>query len=176
VSYSDPFGLAPCSILPWKQNFCTWTDITENVAALWNRLRNEPEQVEAGLAGASEVFSALAAPTLMGGVFAESRSINPATVRFSQSSISPSFRDGGTVAEMAAGLKSGAIDPASVAPIRLVVRNGQLFTLDNRRLAAFQQAGVAVPYRMATPQEAAAEAWKFTTKNGGISIRIRGQQ
>jgi hypothetical protein len=29
---------------------------------------------------------------------------------------------------------------------------------------------------MATPQEIAAESWKFTTKNEGTSIRIRGQQ
>ena len=48
--------------------------------------------------------------------------------------------------------------------------------LNNRRLAAFQQAGVPIPYQMATPQRAAAgEAWKFTTQNGGTSIRIRGQ-
>jgi hypothetical protein len=176
VNFGDPFGLAPCSILPWSDNFCTWKDFKENVAAFWNRLRNEPEQVEAGLAGASEVFSALAAPTIMGGGVAENRFVDPSTVRFSQSNISPQFREGGTVAEMVAGLKSGSIAPGSVQPIRLVVRNGQLFTLDNRRLAAFQQAGVAVPYRMATPQEAAAEAWKFTTRNGGVSIRIRGQQ
>jgi hypothetical protein len=46
--------------------------------------------------------------------------------------------------------------------------------LDNRRLAAFQQAGVKVPYRLATPEEATNEEWKFTTKNDGISIVIRG--
>jgi hypothetical protein len=43
-----------------------------------------------------------------------------------------------------------------------------------RRLAAFQQAGVDVPYRLATPQEIAAEGWKFTTTNDGTSILIRG--
>jgi len=32
-----------------------------------------------------------------------------------------------------------------------------------------------VPYRMATPQEMAREAWKFTTKNDGLTIRIRGE-
>jgi hypothetical protein len=57
----------------------------------------------------------------------------------------------------------------------LVNKDGQLFTLDNRRLAAFQQAGVPVPFQMATPEQAAAQAWKFTTQNGGTSIRIRGQ-
>jgi hypothetical protein len=28
---------------------------------------------------------------------------------------------------------------------------------------------------MVTPEEIEAEAWKFTTTNNGISIRIRGQ-
>lgn len=28
---------------------------------------------------------------------------------------------------------------------------------------------------VATPEQAAAQAWKFTTENGGTSIRIRGQ-
>lgn len=45
--------------------------------------------------------------------------------------------------------------------------------MDNRRLAAFQEAGVDIPYRMATPQEIA-KGWKFTTQNDGTSILIRG--
>jgi len=53
-------------------------------------------------------------------------------------------------------------------------RNGSVFTLDNRRLAAFQEAGVDIPYRMATPEEIASEMWKFSTRNDGTSIRIRG--
>jgi len=32
-----------------------------------------------------------------------------------------------------------------------------------------------IAYRMATPEEAAAEAWNFTTENGGTSIRARGE-
>ena len=45
----------------------------------------------------------------------------------------------------------------------------------NRRLVTFQKAGVSqVPYRMATPEEAAHEAWKFTANSGGDSILIRG--
>jgi len=41
-------------------------------------------------------------------------------------------------------------------------------------LAAFQQAGVKVPYRMATPVEAAGR--NFSTTNQGASVRVRGQQ
>jgi hypothetical protein len=53
---------------------------------------------------------------------------------------------------------------SSIPPIRLVERDGLLFTLDNRRLAAFSAAGRPVPYRMATEAEIAKEwAKKFTT-------------
>ena len=48
-----------------------------------------------------------------------------------------------------------------------------MYSLDNRRLWSFQQAGVPVPYKMATPSEIANELWKFTTPNGGTAIRIR---
>jgi hypothetical protein len=41
-----------------------------------------------------------------------------------------------------------------VPAIRLVEKGGKLSTLDNRRLAAFQQAGVAVSHVMATVKEA----------------------
>jgi hypothetical protein len=90
--------------------------------------------------------------------------IQSAEVRFSQSSIRASFKDVRSVADLAEGLKSGAIKATDVEPIRLVIRDGKLFTLDNRRLAAFQQAGMRVPYRMATEDEIAAEGWKFTTR------------
>jgi hypothetical protein len=116
-----------------------------------------------------ETFGAL------GAAAAKTATINPATVRFSQSSIKAEFSAGGSVDELAVGLRSGAINPNSVPAIRLVERNGAQYTLHNRRLAAFQKAGLDVPYRMATPQEIAAESWKFTTKNEGTSIRIRGQ-
>jgi RHS repeat-associated protein len=106
----------------------------------------------------------------------EVSTMDPALVRFSQDSISPDFKAGNSVSELAEGLKSGKVNPASVPPIRLVENNGKLYTLDNRRLAAFQKAGVRIRVRMATPQEAAKEGYKFTTTNDGTSVRIRGQQ
>lgn len=102
------------------------------------------------------------------------RSIDPDLVRFSQDSIKGTFKNGGTVEDLAAGLRSGAIKPGDVPAIRVVERNGELFTLDNRRLEAFRRAGVPIRYRYATPQEAAREAFKFTTRNRGQSVRVRG--
>lgn len=99
--------------------------------------------------------------------------VNPSSIRFTQNSVSPNFSARGSIDDLASGLRSGALDPGSVPPIRVFERNGQWFSLDNRRLVAFQQAGVDVPYRLATPAEVAAEAWKVTTTNGGTSIRIR---
>lgn len=99
--------------------------------------------------------------------------IDPDTVRFSQSSIRATFRDGGTIERLAEELRSGTVDPAMVPAIRLFEREGKLFTLDNRRLEAFRRANVAIPYRMAAPEEVEAESWKFTTQNEGASIRVR---
>jgi len=107
--------------------------------------------------------------------FLAAETIDSAAVRFSQSSISRNFSGGGTIDDLAAGLRSGSVKAGDIPPIRLVEQDGNLFSLDNRRLWSFKQAEVPVPYRMATPEEAAAEAWKFTTKNGGTSIRVRGQ-
>lgn len=100
--------------------------------------------------------------------------MNPATIRFSQSSIKGTFGSGRSVNGLADDLRSGAVQAGDVPAIRLAPRNGNYFTLDNGRLAAFQDAGVDVPYRLATADEIAAESWKFTTRNDGLSIRIRG--
>lgn len=95
-------------------------------------------------------------------------------IRFSQNDIGSTFKDGRSIEELAQGLRAGTIKPGDVEPIGLVVKDGHLFTLDNRRLWAFQQAGMDVPCRMATPQEAAKAVSrnKFSTRNGGTSVRV----
>ena len=101
--------------------------------------------------------------------------VNPNSVRFSQDSISSNFKNGNSVSDTAAELRNGDVSADDFPPVRLVERDGNLYTLDNRRLAAFQQAGLPdVPYEMATSEEAAAEDWKFTTETNGLSIEIRG--
>jgi hypothetical protein len=102
--------------------------------------------------------------------------IDPSHVRFTQDDIGAQFRDGRSIDDLAIGLQSGTISPDSIPPIRVVPREGELWSLDNRRLWAFKQAGVKVPFRMATPEEIAKE-WikKFTTDTQGLSIRVRGR-
>ena len=99
--------------------------------------------------------------------------IDPALVRFSQASIRDTFQNGRTIADLARGLRDGSVAPRDVPPIRVVERGGKLFTLDNRRLWAFREAGVDIPYREATDEEGRTEAWKFTTKNDGLSVRVK---
>jgi hypothetical protein len=57
-------------------------------------------------------------------------------------------------------------------PIRLVIKDGQIFTLDNRRLKAFQDAGVDIPF-VKLDRIPGNQLFKFTTENEGISIEVR---
>lgn len=102
------------------------------------------------------------------------QTMNPQLIRFSHDKIKNSFRDGKTIEDLVNGLKNGTIKPSQIPPIRLCNKDGLLYTIDNRRLAAFQQADVPIPYRMATLQEQAeALTYKFTTNNEGVSVIIK---
>jgi RHS repeat-associated protein len=106
--------------------------------------------------------------------------IDPSLVRFTQDSIKGTFKNGNSISDLADALRadSGKALAKAIEPIRLVVKDGLLYTLDNRRLAAFAAAGREVPYRMATAAEIAKEwATKFTTtveQGWGKYITIRG--
>ncbi len=102
------------------------------------------------------------------------RLVDPKTIRFSQSSIGRTFKDGRTVKSMIEGLRSGALKADDVKPIRVYKRDGKEYTLDNRRLFAFQQAGVKIRTVPASADEIASEAWKHTTQNEGASVVVRG--
>jgi hypothetical protein len=102
--------------------------------------------------------------------------LTPQNIRFSQDSISSVFKDGSTVDDMIKGLKTGKINPNDVPAIRIFEKEGAIYSLDNRRLYAFREAGIDnIPYRWATKKEITNEAWKFTTTNGGTEIRVRGK-
>ncbi|SCL30352.1 intein C-terminal splicing region/RHS repeat-associated core domain-containing protein [Micromonospora nigra] len=100
--------------------------------------------------------------------------IDPSEVRFTQDSVGSHFKSGHSIDETAAALADGSLDSSVLDPIRLVDKEGKLYTLDNRRLVAYQKAGIEVPYRMATGAEIRKE-WrkKFTTQTDGIGILIR---
>jgi len=99
--------------------------------------------------------------------------IDPGKIRFSQDSINANFQKSwGSIEDFISGLKKGSINPDSIEPIRIVEKDGQIFTLDNRRLFSFQQAGIEVPFKKLDkiPKR---EQFKFTTKNEGLTIEVR---
>ena len=100
--------------------------------------------------------------------------VNPKDVRYMQSSIKNQTGDY-TVLDNAQALKEGTLKPSDLPEIRIWKDNdGNLWTLDHRRLAAFRIAGVdEVPFRWATDEEVASQMWKMTTKTGGASIKLK---
>lgn len=63
VSYADPYGLEACD-----RGLSLWACIKQNVSDFFRRLREEPEQVQAGFEGAPHLFSAMASGTTGGTV------------------------------------------------------------------------------------------------------------
>ncbi len=103
--------------------------------------------------------------------------MDPKNIRFLQDSISGKFQDGkGSLKKMVRDLRTGKTKADDIPPIRVFTdKNGQVTTLDHRRLHAFQQAGVPINTVKATDAEVAKNAWKRTTTNEGRSLRVRGK-
>ncbi|WP_299582872.1 fibronectin type III domain-containing protein [uncultured Microbulbifer sp.] len=99
--------------------------------------------------------------------------MNPKAIRFTQDSIKSTFKNGQKVRDLSYDLKSGKLTADDVPPIRVLIRAGKIYSLDNRRLKAFQEAGSPIRVRPATPLEIATRSFKFTSRNDGTSIHIR---
>ncbi len=94
--------------------------------------------------------------------------MNPNKIRFTQDSHGYDFKDGHSYDKLVEGLKSGKIKPNQIPPIRVFEEGGKIWTLDNRRLHAFQEAGVPIRTILATPSEIGRR--DITTINDGLSI------
>jgi hypothetical protein len=95
-------------------------------------------------------------------------------IRFTQDSIASKFKGRDSLQDTIEALSEGRISADDFPPIRIFEMNGLLFTLDNRRLYVFQQLGLPIKTIPATMQEIQDESFKFTTSNGGASVRVRG--
>jgi hypothetical protein len=154
------------------------------IGFMYEKMRNDPDQEER-----YRIAQLLSAKVRMKGATLEARAVeeeeialrprtmrDPQSIRYTQGSVGPTFTDEryGSVDDLVRKLRAGEIDATSFPPIRVVERDGVLWTLDNRRLEAFRQAGVHVPTVMAYEDEVRRE-WrrKFTTKNDGESVTIR---
>ena len=99
--------------------------------------------------------------------------VDAKTVRFTQDSIGGKFKIGVSLTDTIAALQRGEISPKDFPPIRIFLIEDKLFSLDNRRLYVFQQTGDKVATIPASLEEIENETFKFTTRNCGISIRVR---
>ncbi|WP_248746977.1 DUF637 domain-containing protein [Pseudomonas sp. MWU12-2037] len=99
---------------------------------------------------------------------------NPKDIRFTQDSIKNMFKDDNSLQSTIDGLKSGAISPNDLPPIRVFEKDGLVYSLDNRRLLAASQANVPIRIIPATAEEITKEGWKMTTPNEGKIICVRG--
>ena len=121
--------------------------------------------------------------------------MNPQQIRFTQATCSNQGR-GYTVAGNIQALQNGSLSPDDIPPIRVFTKqswmnawgrgtryghsgapanleNGQVYTLDNRRLYAFQQAGITdIPVEPVDnyPELIRIQRYKFSTTNGGADI------
>jgi len=121
--------------------------------------------------------------------------MNPQDVFFSQDSCSPGGQ-GYTVNDNIQALQNGSLTPDDLPPIKVFQKdaamdswgsltrygysgdpanlvNGRWYTLDNRRLLAFLEAGVEdIPVIDVSNNEdlIRSQRWKFSTTNGGEDI------
>ncbi len=102
--------------------------------------------------------------------------VDATAIRFSQEAYSPNFSDGGTVKDLVNDFKKSADHADKVEPIILVKypKDGQIYSVDNRRLRAAQEAGVEIRYEKKEWNELTdGQRAHFDTKTQGESIHQR---
>ena len=68
--------------------------------------------------------------------------MDPRSIRYTQPTISNNFKNGGTVKQAINDIQRGRLSASDFPAIRVVEVGGENWTLDNRRLVAFQAAGL----------------------------------
>ena len=103
---------------------------------------------------------------------------NPSQLRFSQSDASPYFSNGGTIDLLVTDLRTGKVFPEQIGdPLQVVMYGGKPFSMDNRRLVSFNQAGVNdVPIQVMSLKDPVAANRFFTRfdpiRGEGLNIVI----
>ncbi|KAL3859188.1 hypothetical protein ACJMK2_009417 [Sinanodonta woodiana] len=101
--------------------------------------------------------------------------LKPSLIYFCQDSINNYFKSHGTIGSVLDKIYEGIISINTIPMISICQKDGKWFTADNRRLWIFQQleklgkcSEIDVQVTHIIPDN------KFTTKNGGVSVTIRG--
>ena len=99
--------------------------------------------------------------------------VDPSDVRYTQNTIARRFQCGRTLTQTITQLLSHPDTVFTTIPrIQVFERDGTLWTADNRRLYCFREAKLrSVPVRRINA--GAVNPRRFTTRNGGTSIRVR---
>lgn len=102
--------------------------------------------------------------------------MKPSDIFFIQDSIQPRFQDHKIVSQTKDNLRCRTLSSHQIRPIRVFGWNGGgrwcIHTEDNRRLYAYQRAGLqSVPVEFTTRE--AVNPTKFSTINGGAQVRVR---
>jgi RHS repeat-associated protein len=107
--------------------------------------------------------------------------LKPNDIKFTQGYASPNFSDGGTISEAVTKIRAGELKATDFPPIKIVEKDGALYTLDNRRLATFNAAGAdRIPVqRVSLEDPAILKEFLGKSKNmigDGTMIQIATQQ
>ena len=97
--------------------------------------------------------------------------VDPSNVQYTNDSIANEFSCGTELRDTAGSLANGSLDKTEIPAIRVVKHRGHVYSLDNRRLWAFKQAGVrSIPVIWRTAESSL--LWKL---NGNSwDVRVRG--
>jgi len=173
-----PAGTPAMSLPTWVYQQCAMSACHGNVDLPFTHgYLTDAEAKELALNASLTVGSFAATGGL--GAIRTAAVIDTAAVRFTQSSVSGTFSNGRTLQSTIDALKGpgGDVLAGQIPAIRIFRgQNGLLYTLDNRRLLVFSVAGRPIPFRWATADEVAAEAWKWTATREqleGWFIRVK---
>lgn len=152
ASWHEGYGAIPCPGCP--NGYVRFTKIFEGGKAV-SKLGKD--SIRSGKAGCDFSGSTL----------------DPAMLHYTQDSIKRSFQDGRALSTTVQELLS---DPGKaftqIPSIQVFERQGKVWTADNRRLYCFRQAKLCtIPVRWIAAS--AVNPRKFTSMNGGLSIRVR---
>eukprot|EP00927_Polykrikos_kofoidii_P055243 TRINITY_DN49524_c0_g1_i1.p1 TRINITY_DN49524_c0_g1~~TRINITY_DN49524_c0_g1_i1.p1 ORF type:complete len:624 (+),score=74.43 TRINITY_DN49524_c0_g1_i1:168-2039(+) len=102
--------------------------------------------------------------------------VRPSDVRFSQQSISDTFRDGHTLKDMQSALARGTLQKRAIPPIRVFkTSRGNFVSHDNRRLAVYKnlEAQGSVGKIKVQLTKKRVPKWKWSTLTRGLAVRLK---
>lgn len=102
--------------------------------------------------------------------------MKPSNIYFSQDSIRNTFDNGQSIHSTLQACEQNPMAICQIPTIRVCMKNGRWYTLDNRRLWVFkklEESGRITDVDVNIVSEDDLTAKKFTTTNCGVSVRIR---